>query len=272
MLTKNQLKALRALKQKRGRTSQGKFLIEGVHLCREALLAKISLELLLYTGEAFQSEQVKKVVVDAQKLGVHNLRVSPSVMKSLSDTVTPQGLLAVVHRWPATSSPALGNVLLLLDRVRDPGNVGTIIRTADAAGADGVILCRETADPFSPKVLRSTQGSIFHLPLHLDADPLSVVGKLKSRGLRIFIAEPGARKLYTQIKYPRRFLLIVGNETKGVEEGVRFLADELIQVPIRGRAESLNVSMATGIILFEALRQRETRKKRKPRLKKRGRP
>jgi TrmH family RNA methyltransferase len=261
MLTKAQLKQLRSLKQKRGRAQQGKFLIEGTHLCREALAAKVNLELLLYTQDAFQTHEVKGVVVDAQKRGVPNLRVSPAVLKSLTDTVTPQGLLAVAAHRPPPTSQIRGNVLLLLDRVQDPGNVGTIIRTADAAGANGVILSRETADPFSPKVLRATMGSIFHLTIEVDADPEGIVADLRKTGYRIFIAEPKAKRAYTQIRYPRRFLLVAGNEAQGARDSLMVQADELIRVPIRGRAESLNVSVATGVILYEALRQRDANRK-----------
>jgi TrmH family RNA methyltransferase len=261
MLTKTQLKSLRALKQKRGRTGQGKFLIEGVHLCREALISDVNLELVLYTREGFQAREVKQVVAEAQRRGVPNLRISLSVLRSLAETVTPQGVLAVVPRFPSPQNPYQGKVLLLLDRVRDPGNVGTIIRAADAAGADGVILSKESADPFSPKVLRATMGSIFHLPVLADADSRAVVIDLKKKGFRIYIAEPKAKRSYTKIKYPRRFLLILGNETQGPRADLRPLADELISVPIRGRAESLNVSLATGVILYEALRQRERGKR-----------
>lgn len=257
MLTKTQLKSLRALKQKRGRTGQGKFLIEGVRLCREALISNVNMELVLYTREGFQSVGVKAVITEIQRRGVPNLLVSSAVMKSLVDTVSPQGVLAVISRISSPQNPYQGKVLLLLDRVRDPGNVGTIIRTADAAGADGVILSRESADPFSPKVLRSTMGSIFHLPVLVDADSRDVVADLKKKGFGIYIAEPKAKRSHTQIKYPRRFLLVVGNETRGPRADLRILADEFISVPIRGRAESLNVSLATGVILYEALRQRE---------------
>jgi len=261
MLTKAQLKQLRALRQKSGRVSQGKFIIEGARLCQEALQADANLELVLYTQDGFRTSEIKQVVSETQRRGISNLRVTSAVLKSLSDTVTPQGLLAVVHQWVSSISMDRAKVLLLLDQVRDPGNVGTIIRTADAAGADGAILTRETADPFSPKVLRSTMGSIFHLPIQVDAEPQGIVSDLKKRGFRIFIAEPRAKRSHTQIRYPQRFLLVVGNEARGVVANLRPLADELIRVPILGRAESLNVSMATGIILYEALRQRDRRRR-----------
>ncbi len=258
MLTKKQLGQLRSLKQKSGRARWEKYLVEGPHLCGEALLARADVELLIYTQRGFQAQEVKKVVVEAQKQGIPNMRISPAVMKSLADTVTPQGVLAVVLRRMTPIPQEQGKVFILLDRVQDPGNVGTIIRTADAAGADGIFLGRETADPYSPKVLRSTMGSIFHLPVEVDVEPQRVAADLKKKGVRIFIAEPKARREHTQIKYPRRFLLVVGNEAQGVGTNLRSMADELVRVPILGRAESLNVAIATSVILYEALRQRKS--------------
>jgi len=271
MLTSVQLKSLQDLKQKKGRIQQGKFLIEGVHLCREALRSEITLELLIYTQEGFESPEVKDVVVTAQRRGISNQRVSPSALKALADTVTPQGVMAVVREMPHPHGATRGNILVLLDQVRDPGNVGTIIRTADAAGANEILLSRESADPFSPKVLRSSQGSIFHLPVETDIDPTAVVPELKAKGFRIFIADPRARRLHTQVLYPRRFLLAMGNETQGVRQELQPLGDELIRVPILGRAESLNVAMATGVILYEALRQREADRNRTDAKKRRSR-
>jgi TrmH family RNA methyltransferase len=262
MLTKDQVKSLQDLKQKRGRSQQGKFLIEGVHLCREALRSGVTLELLLYTQEGFEHSEVKEVVVAAQRCGVSNQRVSPGALKALADAVTPQGVMAVAREMARPHGAERGNILVLLDQVRDPGNVGTIIRTADAAGVDGVLLSRESADPFSPKVLRSTQGSIFHVPVETDIDPPAVVPELKAKGFRIFIADTRARRLHTQVRYPHRFLLAMGNETLGVRQELRLLGDDLIRVPILGRAESLNVAMAASVILYEALRQREVERNR----------
>jgi TrmH family RNA methyltransferase len=261
MLTKAQLKSLRALKQKRGRIAQEKYLIEGVHLCREALGSKAKLDLILYTSAGFQNIEIKQVVVTAQKQGIPNLRIPPSELKSLADAVAPQGLVAVVNRLQPETGPYRGRIMLLLDQVRDPGNVGTIIRTADASGADAVFLTGESADPYSPKVLRATQGSIFHLPLYHHVDPEKLIADLKTRGFRVFVADPRAHRSHTQVRFPHRFLLVVGNETKGVRPELKTRGDDLIGVPIVGQAESLNVSMAAGVILYEALRQRTAKGK-----------
>jgi TrmH family RNA methyltransferase len=268
-LSRAQLKSLRALKEKKGRAEQGRFLIEGIHLCREALAADILPELLLYTQPAFETREVKEVVAAAQNRGIPNLRVSESIIRALADTMTPQGIMAVIAPQPLSSALHRGHVFLLLDQVRDPGNVGTIIRTADAAGADGVFLGAGSADLYNAKVLRSTQGSVFHIPIFTEVDPPGLVRDLKAKGYRTFIAEPQATTLYTQVHFPRRFLLVVGNETRGVRDELKGQADELVRVPIRGRAESLNVAMATGVILYEALRQHAAREHRKD-LKKRS--
>jgi TrmH family RNA methyltransferase len=271
MLTKAQLKSLRSLRAKKGRAEQGRFLIEGIHLCREALAADVSLDLILYTRSGFQDPEIKTLVSAAQRRGLSNLIIAPSTLASVTDTATPQGILAVARKSPVPVSIHRGDMLLLLDRVRDPGNVGTLVRTADAVGADGVFISGESADIYNPKTLRSTQGSIFHLPVQADVDPRETVTTLKSKGFRICIAAPRARLTHTQVRFPRRFVLVVGNETHGVSEDLRGLADDLIGVPLRGRAESLNVAMAGGVILYEALRQREARGKRKGPRKRRPR-
>jgi TrmH family RNA methyltransferase len=259
------------LKSKKGRAEQGRFLIEGVHLCREALAADVSLDLLLYTRSGFQDPEIKTLVSTAQRRGLSNLIIAPSTLASLTDMATPQGIMAVARKSPVPASIHRGSMLLLLDRVRDPGNVGTLVRTADAVGADGVFISGESADLYNPKALRSTQGSIFHLPVQADADSKEIVTTLKSKGFHIFIAAPRARLIHTRARFPRRFLLVVGNETQGVSEDLRGLADDLIRVPLRGRAESLNVAMAAGVILYEALRQREAGGTRKGPRKRRSR-
>ena len=271
-LSRSQVKILRALKMKKGRDQQGRFLIEGAHLCAEALGSDRRPILLLYTALGFQTREIKETVVRAQQNGVPNLKVSESTLKSLADAATPQGIMAVMDKRIPEAVPEPGHIFVLLDQVRDPGNAGTIIRTADAAGADGVYLTVGSVDLYNSKVLRSTQGSIFHLPSAVDVDPVSCLDAFRKRGFRIFAAEPRTGRPHTEVRYPGRFVLAVGNETHGVSREVAERADQSIRVPILGRAESLNVAMACGVILYEALRQRLKRKGPKIRPKKRRRP
>jgi len=270
-LSRSQLKTLRALKMKKGRDQQGRFLIEGAHLCAEALGSDRLPMLLLYTPSGFRTREIKETVVRAQQNGVPNLKISESTLKSLADAATPQGILAVMAKPIPEAVPGQGHVFVLLDQVRDPGNAGTIIRTADAVGADGVYLTAGSVDLYNSKVLRSTQGSIFHLPVAAEVDPVTSLEAFRNRGFRIFVAEPRDGRTYTEVRYPGRFVLAVGNETRGVSREVADRADESIRVPIRGRAESLNVAMACGVILYEAFRQRLKRKSPKMRQTKRRR-
>jgi TrmH family RNA methyltransferase len=259
-LSRSQHKTLRSLKEKKGRQEQGRFLIEGVHLCAEALQFGQKPVLLLYTQSGFENRKVKATVVKAQHMGVPNLRVGQSTLNSLSDAVTPQGIMAVMEKPPPAAVPGPGNIFVLLDQVRDPGNVGTIIRTADAAGVDGVYISTEAADLYNPKVLRATQGSVFHIPIWPEVESASCLKALRNEGVRVFIAEPRAGRLHTEVRYPGRFVLVVGNEIQGVRREIRDRADGLIRVPIRGEAESLNVAIACGVILYESLRQRMKKK------------
>jgi TrmH family RNA methyltransferase len=271
-LSASQLKTLRALKLKKGRRAQKRFLIEGVHLCAEALGSDHLPVLLLYTAAGFQSPEIKETVIQAQRHGVANLRVSGSILASLADAATPQGIMAVMEMRTPEAIPGAGQIHILMDQVRDPGNAGTIIRTADAVGAAGVYLAAGSVDLYNPKVLRSTQGSIFHLPVAAEIDPAVCLKTLRNKGFRVFIADPRADRSHTEVRYPGRFVLAVGNETHGVSQEVRDRADQLIRVPIRGRAESLNVAMACGVILYEALRQRMKRKPPGTGRKRRRRP
>ena len=257
---------------KKGRDRQGRFLIEGVHLCAEALGSDRLPVLLLYTPSGFRTREIKEVVVRAQQSGIPNLKINESTLKALADSTTPQGIIAVMSKRESEAVPGQGHVFVLLDQVRDPGNAGTIIRTADAAGVDGVCLTTGSVDLYNSKVLRASQGSIFHLPVAAEVDPMSVLDTFRKRGHRIFAAEPRAVRTHTEVKYPRRFVLVVGNETHGVSREVAERADQSIRVPIRGRAESLNVAMACGVILYEALRQRQKRTTPENRQTKRRRP
>jgi TrmH family RNA methyltransferase len=261
-LSTSQLKALRFLKTKKGRNEQGQFLIEGAHLCAEALQSGHRPILLLYTQSGFQSREIKETVVRAQRCGLPNLRVSDSTLKTLTDAKTPQGIMAVMEKPAPKVVPGSGKIFVLLDQVRDPGNVGTIIRTADAAGVDGVYLTSGAVDLYNPKVLRATQGSIFHISVGAQTDPLSFVEDFKNKGFRLLVADPRAKRLYTEVRYPGRFILMLGNETRGVRQEIGERADGLIRVPIRGQADSLNVALACGVILYEALRQRMKKKGR----------
>jgi TrmH family RNA methyltransferase len=179
--------------------------------------------------------------------------VSASLMQSISDTEASQGILAVLQftNLPLTNSPTF---LLIPDQIRDPGNLGTLIRSADAAGADAVLIPPETTDPFAPKVVRAGMGAHFRLPiLSMGWEEISQVGK--AAGLRVLLADMNGKSFWeTDLRPP--LALIVGGEAEGASEAARKLASQRIKIPMAGKTESLNAAVAGSVLMFEVMRQR----------------
>ena len=172
-------------------------------------------------------------------------------MKFLSDAETPQGIIAEVSLEPASIKPEQLSKLLILENVQDPGNVGTMIRTADAAGFDGVILTAGSADSYSPKVLRTMQGSHFHLPIFLENDVQNLYQRLKNQGITVIATTLSETSVdYRTISQPEKFALIMGNEGAGITPETSVTADILAHINMPGQAESLNVAVAAGIMIF----------------------
>lgn len=237
-----QVKQWRKLHTKKERTKTRAFLVEGYHLIEEAYKSKWNiLEVII--------EENKEIPVWCEKETV--TIVSASVFQHIAQTETPQGIIAVVEMNRKT--PSLEKQLLLIDRVQDPGNLGTMIRTADAAGFSAVILGTGTVDLYNDKVIRATQGSIFHIPV-LQEDLLEKIPALKQDGYTIWAAALEQAKNYTELNPAEKIALIVGNEGAGIDTKVLTEADELVKIPIYGRAESLNVSVAAGILMYDLKR------------------
>lgn len=232
------IKALKKLHQKKYRSQTNTFLIEGAHLIEEALLSSWN------TKEIIVSEEVS-VPETAQGLTI--TLVTKQVFKELSFTASPQGIMAVVEM--KKESTADGEVLVLLDAIQDPGNLGTIIRTADAAGANGIVLGRGSVDLFNDKVIRATQGSIFHIPI-FQADLEEELAHLKQAGYHIWATALEEAENYKMLPIPQKTAILFGNEGAGVKELLLEKADERVTIPIFGKAESLNVSIAAGILLY----------------------
>lgn len=184
---------------------------------------------------------------------------SEEVISYLSTTVTPQGIIAVVpmiHLELEEMLEVSPPVLLVANRVRDPGNLGNIIRTSDAAGIGGMVVCRESADLYNPKTVRSTAGSVFHLPVCVGVQISEVVRVLRGGGYSILVADPHRGTDAWEYEWPPRLALIVGNEAWGVPEDEGAMADGAVRVPIYGRSESINVSAAAAVLTYEVMRRR----------------
>jgi RNA methyltransferase, TrmH family len=237
------------------RRESNAFAAEGVRLVEEALAANWPFRFVL-RGETL-SERGVSLVASLKSHGIEVESVSDSLLASISETETSQGILAVLDHsvLPIPNSP---NFILILDQVRDPGNLGTLLRTAAAAGVQLVLLPPETTDAFAPKVLRAGMGAHFRLPVR-DMGWEAIQQFSESAGLKVLLAEmDGVSCWQTDLRAP--LVLIVGGEAEGASQQARNLAHDKISIPMPGGIESLNAAIAGAIILFEVVRQRENKK------------
>jgi RNA methyltransferase, TrmH family len=246
------LKLIRALQGRaKERRETGAFLAEGVRLVEEAVNANWPMRFALF--DETLNERGRSQVESLRSRGVDVEEISTSLMRSLSETESPQGILAVLNEFqlPIPESP---NFILISDQIRDPGNLGTLLRTAAAAGVQAMLLPPETTDAFAPKVLRSGMGAHFSLPIHsLTWDEINQV--VKSAGLNAFLADMDGQSCWeTDLCQP--LALIIGNEAEGASESARQLANQKISVPMYGMIESLNAGVAGSVLIFEVIRQR----------------
>ena len=248
-----------SLHQRKERKHRGEFVAEGVRLVETAAASDWPLRFCIATETALVNERVQRIVVELESKGCPIYVVSPNIYKKASATESPQGILLVmesVQNTLAELSAKNNSLVIVLDRIQDPGNVGTMIRTADAAGCSGVIATVGTADLFSDKVVRSSMGSLFHLPLVTEADAEEVIAFARERDISFLAAalDPSATPHFSA-DYRKASAVVFGNEGEGVSS--LFLASaEHIYIPMLGRAESLNVATSSAIVLYEALRQR----------------
>ncbi len=247
------VKELRSLHRRSVRYRRQTFLIEGVRLVEEALAAGLPLRLALYVPDQLQKLPRGTALLERLVACREAFSTTPQVLRRVSDTVTPQGVVAAV---PFPERPPQGEgLLLILDRLRDPGNCGTILRTAEAAGVRAVYLSPGSVDPFSPKVVRAGMGAHFRLALRVASWAEIAVAV---SGRQVLLAEARAGRPYDRVDFCLPTALIVGGEAEGAGVEARALAAEVVSIPMAGAAESLNVAVATGILLFEALRQRRS--------------
>lgn len=250
-----QVKAAAELKQKKYRQQQGLFLAEGLRTVEEAVHSKTVVSI-FYT--AIDDDRTRCVLEEAAAQQLKLYCVSDAVMKKIADTDTPQGIIAVCKVQDVTLDKLLskGEMLLVLDRVGDPGNLGTMFRTADAAGIGGVVLLKGCVDIYAPKTVRSSMGSLFHVPVVSGVAEDKFIAEAKDAGYELLVTSlEGADNLY-KADLGGRIAFVMGNEAGGVSASLLERADKRVFIPMAGRAESLNVAMAAGIVMFEALRRR----------------
>src|SRR6266568_2533261 len=261
---------LRDLHTTRGRKKSGLFLMEGPHLLDALLDADMIPQEVYYQPELLQRTArgrslIARLMHTSSLLSEHLVEVSERVIEALSDVQTSQGVVSVVSlealnpaRLRARRPKVRRPVLLILDDLADPGNMGTILRTALAVDVDGVLLTPNCVDCYSPKVVRSAAGAHVALPIEVDLSWPAIAERVAAHcteGRRVLLAEAGSPHLYYEQDLTAPFALIVGNETHGSSQEGRALATLTIAIPLANGVESLNAAMATGIILYESLRQ-----------------
>lgn len=248
------IKQLRKLHRTKERREQQVFLLEGTHLIEEACALDIPLITVCYT-EAWQGQHPDLW----QQLQAPRIElVSPEVLSAIATTVEPDGIVATTAHFH-TQSVSFQQLGLVLETIQDPGNLGTIIRTAAAAGVDGLWLSRDCVDLESPKVLRSSAGQWFRLPMSVNPTLKADLLACKQDGMQIIATVPTATQTYWDIDFSQPSIILMGNEGAGLSADLMDLADQQVTIPLAPGVESLNVAIATALILYEAKRQQTHR-------------
>ncbi len=250
------VKSWSQLNNKKGRDISKTYLIEGIKLIEEAIQSNQEIEAILIDDEKGMPIDIK-LLLENQKKNIPIFSVTAAIVDKLSDMATPQGVLAVVKQQQYSLEEIVSkeySFLLLLDEIQDPGNLGAIIRSADAAGIEAIFLGNGTVDLYNSKVIRSAMGSLFHIPI-VSVDLNQLIPLLQQDGFQVIGTSPYADKAYFDIDFSLKTALLLGNESRGLSEERKQQVTEMVKIPLMGQAESLNVTMATTVILYERVRQ-----------------
>lgn len=258
-LKNDKIKLITSLKNKKYRDEYKCFIVEGIKLVEEALSSEWSVEEIVFCNHCYDNNDKIQNIIEHYDGKVNKITSVPHyVFNKISDTDSPQGILAVVKKKDFSVEEVIGDnnsLIVILDGLQNPGNVGTIIRTADAAGCSGILMTQECADIFSPKTVRAAMGSIFHFPIITDISREEVLSFAKKYKINLFVTSLHAPSMFTY-DFTGASAIIFGNEGKGVSDIFLNSDAEKFSIPMPGKAESLNVSSAAAIILYEVVRQR----------------
>lgn len=244
-------KYIKSLQTKKARTQSGSYLVEGIKSVEEAFDADVTAELFAVSCAAAREMEIGEIISSAQERGVPVYEVADSLFAPLCNTKTPEGVVCVAKMPRRQEIVFQDGVYLYCDHVSDPGNAGTLIRCADAVGAAGILFSPGCVDVYSPKVVRATMGSLFHLPVY-DGVELARLCAMKEQGFRLIAgALSDTAQDYREEAYPPRAVIVIGNEANGVSREVLAACDSTVIIPITGRAESLNASVAGALLLYE---------------------
>ena len=243
-------------KKKKARDEERVFLVEGIRMFREVPTDQLEE---VYVSESFYKKEKDTVEAVLQGTGIRPEELSDTVYAYASDTKTPQGVLCVVRQMEYPLEKVITGqcpMIMVLEHLQDPGNLGTILRTAEGAGVTGIVMDRECVDIYNPKTIRSTMGSIYRMPFCYVEDLKAAIGQLKEAGIGVYAAHLDGRHDYDEEDYGRPCAFLIGNEGNGLSQETAELADIYIKIPMEGQVESLNAAIAASVLMFEAGRQR----------------
>ncbi len=252
MAVKNAKKIL-SLKRRKGRQAEQKYLIEGIRLCEEALASSDTLEQLVFCRESIaRNKRLENLYQTAIAQGIPIQQTNWRAFKGMSDTHTPQGVLGVVamRTWDRASVLNTDGPFLILDRISDPGNLGVIMRTAEAAACAGIFLTRGSVELHNPKVVRATMGAIFRLPIFPLQNGCDLLRHLRQRNIAIIAAHIDGT-VFHELNATPSVALLLGNEAFGIDPAYLAMADHTVTIPMAAPVESLNIAVASGILLYK---------------------
>ena len=246
---------IKKLKEKKYRDLENSYIIEGIKLLKEAIQEKAVIKQIVICDDCEKAENISKEFM--YEIAKYNcVYVTNKVFKYLSEVQTPQGILAVIEKNNIDKEIDYNQeIIVALDDVQDPGNLGTILRTVDSIGITQILVSKGTADSYNPKVVRSTMGAIFRIKIIECEDLEKTLKEVKKHKFKIVVSSLQTENSIYDINYKKK-VIIIGNEANGVEKNIQEMADKKIKIPMLGKTESLNASVATGIILYEYVRQK----------------
>ena len=249
-----QIKQIRKLKDKKYRDEMGIYIVEGIKTVNEAIAEEADIQTIVICDDSNEQGELKqRMLYEVAKYNI--IYVNEKVFEFISEVMHPQGILAVIKKKEECKIDYKEDLIVVLDNIQDPGNLGTIIRTVDSIGLKQIVLSKGTVDPYSPKVVRSTMSGIFRVNAVEVEDIIHTLKEMKKHGFKIVATSLETEKSIYDISY-NKTVVVIGNEANGVSKEVLDLADEKVKIPMLGRTESLNASVATGIVLYEAVRQK----------------
>lgn len=248
------VKNIKKLKEKKYRNEYNQYIIEGIKLVEEAINEKTKINKIVLCDDCESSGMIpQNLMYEIAKYDC--VYVTKKVFDTITDVSTPQGILAVIEKNNSKEIKYDEDIIVVLDGVQDPGNLGTILRTVDSANLKQIIVSEKTADSYNPKVVRSTMGAIFRVNIVESNDIVTTLKEIKNNGYKVMTTSLDTDNSIYTVDYNKK-VIVIGNEANGVSKEVFDLADEKIKIPMLGKTESLNAAVATGIVIYEYVRRK----------------